>query len=1181
MITREDLKVSSTVLLCIMVNFFGKGFAATLGLPIWFDGVGTAVAACLLGPFCGATVGVASNIVYGFSDPMAYIYALTSAAIGISIGICAKRGMFQTFFGALSAGFIVTLISITISTPLNCIFFQGALGNAWGDGILAMLKNWGINWVFASFVAEFYIEFLDKFVLTVIIYLFVREQIEIEQTEKLSDYMKQKLKDVSFVLVGILAAGMFMATPANAAQERVNYNSYIQTVYNKNSGLLSGEANDIKSMPNGVLWIGTYAGLYRYNGREFSYINDWPSVKNVNCLYVDEEGRLWIGTNDSGVSVCIADEVVNVIDTDMGMPANSIRSMVQLANGKYFIGTSDALAVVSLASGMRVQKIIPQIVYASCLAADQDNHVAAVTASGDLYVLEDEEIMIHIKPDENESFTSCLFGEDGKLYVGTEAGYVQCYTLEAQRLNLQNSISCAKLGAVNRIMCTERGDFFICGEGGIGYLENGNACRYINSLGFNNSIDAVTEDYQGNLWFASSRLGIMKMCESPFTDLFAEAGIEDKVTNTICHYEGQIYVGTDDGLIVIDETRRKRVSNELTSMLNGVRIRSIQKTTDNHMWIYTYGCGVLKVSRDGTVKAFETKDGMLGSKFRCGIELEDGVMAVSGELGISFIKGERVIGTIGEQQGLTNTIVLGFETLPDGSVLAATDGGGIFRILDGKIAGHFGREDGLGSDVVLRIVKDAQNDAVFAVTSNGISYIEHPAGDAQIKVFDRFPYSNNYELYDNGQGTLFVTGSAGIYVVDKQSLLNGGEVDAVLLNHLSGLTKSLTANARNEIDDENCWYLATANGVTVLNLDRYQSKVRSYRMRLREVVVDGVSHKVENSEIVQLPQGGKRLVLRPEIINYSTKDPFVSYQMEGVDDAPIVVRQSELSEIVYSNLPAGEHAFRIAILNDEMTGNREEVVYRIQKDKEIYDNWWFRLYFVLELVLIIIWLTWYVTRSQLQRLMMIQKKEIELAKEQIEMGNETILAIARTVDAKDSNTSQHSTRVSEYSVLIAKKLGYSEEKQENLRRAALLHDIGKIGIPDRVLNKPGKLDDEEYEMMKSHVLIGSDILKDFTLIDDVQLGARYHHEKYDGTGYSEGLKGEEIPQMARIIGIADAFDAMTANRVYRKKLAFSTVIEELKKGSGTQFDPKLVDIMLELIEEGSIREEDLYGGKTV
>ena len=145
----------------------------------------------------------------------------------------------------------------------------------------------------------------------------------------------------------------------------------------------------------------------------------------------------------------------------------------------------------------------------------------------------------------------------------------------------------------------------------------------------------------------------------------------------------------------------------------------------------------------------------------------------------------------------------------------------------------------------------------------------------------------------------------------------------------------------------------------------------------------------------------------------------------------------------------------------------------------------------------------------------------------------------------------------------------------------MLHDIGKIGIPDRVLNKPGKLDDEEYEMMKSHVLIGSDILKDFTLTDDVQLRARYHHEKYDGTGYSEGLKGEEIPQMARIIGIADAFDAMTANRVYRKKLAFSTVIEELKKGSGTQFDPKLVDIMLELIEEGSIREEDLYGGKTV
>ena len=204
------------------------------------------------------------------------------------------------------------------------------------------------------------------------------------------------------------------------------------------------------------------------------------------------------------------------------------------------------------------------------------------------------------------------------------------------------------------------------------------------------------------------------------------------------------------------------------------------------------------------------------------------------------------------------------------------------------------------------------------------------------------------------------------------------------------------------------------------------------------------------------------------------------------------------------------------------------------------------------------------------------RKELEYAKKQIRMGNETILSIARAVDAKDSNTSEHSFRVSQYSLVIAKRLGYSEEKCENLRQMALLHDIGKIGIPDAILNKPGKLTDEEYEIMKTHVIRGGEILKDFTMIDNVSVGALYHHEKYDGSGYCHGLKGEQIPLDARIIGIADAFDAMTANRVYRKQLDLDFVIEELKRCSGTQFDPKLVDILLALIDEGEIDVKRLY-----
>ena len=268
--------------------------------------------------------------------------------------------------------------------------------------------------------------------------------------------------------------------------------------------------------------------------------------------------------------------------------------------------------------------------------------------------------------------------------------------------------------------------------------------------------------------------------------------------------------------------------------------------------------------------------------------------------------------------------------------------------------------------------------------------------------------------------------------------------------------------------------------------------------------------------------------------------------------------------------------FTVAIL-DGKNGNPKEVAsYSIKKEAQMYQNWWFKLYIIIISSLVIIWITWFITRKKTERTLLKQKYELEYARKQIEMGNETILSIARTVDAKDSNTSEHSFRVSEYSVAIAKKLGYSREKCENLRQMAMLHDIGKIGIPDAILNKPGKLTDEEYEIMKTHVIRGGEILKDFTLIDNVSIGALYHHERYDGKGYCHGLKGEELPLDARIIGIADAFDAMTANRVYRKQLELDEVIKELKRCSGTQFDPKLVDILLHLIDKGVIDVKSLY-----
>lgn len=198
-------------------------------------------------------------------------------------------------------------------------------------------------------------------------------------------------------------------------------------------------------------------------------------------------------------------------------------------------------------------------------------------------------------------------------------------------------------------------------------------------------------------------------------------------------------------------------------------------------------------------------------------------------------------------------------------------------------------------------------------------------------------------------------------------------------------------------------------------------------------------------------------------------------------------------------------------------------------------------------------------------------QEIEAKNREIQNATlETISTIANIIDAKDEYTKGHSQRVAEYSAAIARELGYSEEGVRDIRSIALLHDIGKIGIPDAVLKKPGRLDREEFDLMKQHTTIGAAILEDYHTIANLQVGAKFHHEKYNGTGYPQGLREDEIPEVARIIGLADAFDAMTSTRVYRKALPDEVVLSELCKNCGSQFDPRITEVFIRMWEENRL-----------
>ena len=198
------------------------------------------------------------------------------------------------------------------------------------------------------------------------------------------------------------------------------------------------------------------------------------------------------------------------------------------------------------------------------------------------------------------------------------------------------------------------------------------------------------------------------------------------------------------------------------------------------------------------------------------------------------------------------------------------------------------------------------------------------------------------------------------------------------------------------------------------------------------------------------------------------------------------------------------------------------------------------------------------------------KRQLEKQQENEKLSLQMMQTLSTTIEAKDEYTRGHSFRVAEYAALIAAELGWSPEEIQQLKHAAYLHDIGKIGIPDQILNKPSKLTEDEYNLIKQHPVIGAEILKDITFIPHIIEVARNHHERYDGNGYPDGLGGTDIPIHARIVSMADSYDAMSSRRIYRNALPQEMIRDEIVKNRGKQFDPQITDIFLQLMDENRL-----------
>ena len=1176
------------VLICLAVNWGGDQIVSRLNWPVWLDSIGTVICSYIAGPFCGAVVGITTNLLGHILYGIPWFYAIVSLIIALIVGFTARKRMLDHLLGTLTVGVILAAATSVAAFILNSILNNGSTGSVWGDSVKGFLTERGVPGWLSLFIGELYMELADKLAILLVLYLAAKlilavwyrihpEKKEQAQPEEHGEEACTAARTMAILLAaGIGITAVASAPPARSedgdSATEVNFNDYVQTIYSSQNGLPCGEANDIAMTGDGIMWIGTYAGLYRYNGREFRWMDGFDSVRNVNCLYVDEEGRLWIGTNDNGLSIVINEQVVNVIDQTQGLPANSVKSIIKSSDGYYYIGTTGSMQILMLNNGLKKLNTITEASYVDHSAADTNGNVAAVNNNGILFLMQQGQIVSSRQlPESQAVFKSCTFNPDGYLLAATTENEIYKFDVSRGWFDLLKVYQCPELKSIKNLQYIDSGELFVCADNGIGHIDSAGNFEKINTNDFNNSIDNMLMDYQGNLWFTSSRLGLLRLAPSDFRDIYSTAGMDSRVTNTIVQWQGAYYIGTDKGMDAVDLKGKHQVINELTERFAGIRIRCMMVDDADHLWICTYGGGLAEIDPDGTEHVYNKENGAFGNRARVVTQLRDGTILAAGDTGLSYIRDHRIEDTIVYAEGRISSMVLTITELPDGRVLAGTDGNGIAIIENREVTRMLTRLDGLSSEVILRTVLDAKTGGVFVVTSNGLCYMNT---DDTIRQLDNFPYFNNYDVWIKGVDNLFVLSSAGIYTVDRNELLSGrDDINYELLDTRRGLNSSLTANAWTWFNDETGeLYLPCDTGVFVINTNSFSSGTTVYRMSVPTVRMDGKTQRVDRNTTLKIPRGVSRVELYPEVINYTIQDPNVGYKMDGFDSDWTIVPQNSLNSIVYTNLPTGDYTFHLAVFDNNQENIIAERTYSLMKAKEMYDNNWFIFYMLLVPVFAIVWVAWLLIVRHENKM----KAELAQANKLVEMGKQTVIAIARTVDAKDQRTADHSKRVAIYSAQIAKEYGMDEKQCQDIEWAAQMHDIGKIGIPDAILNKPARLTDDEYAIMKSHTTRGAEILKDFTLLDNVIEGAEFHHERYDGRGYPKGLSGEDIPLYARIIGVADAFDAMTANRIYRKQMDFSYVLGEMERGRGTQFDPQFVDILLKLIRDGTINLNQIY-----
>ena len=757
---------------------------------------------------------------------------------------------------------------------------------------------------------------------------------------------------MSMVLASLLVA---MSAPAAEAKSTESFEplsdefEFYPVLYNNTNGLPTAEANDIVQTSDGFIWIACYAGLIRYDGTNFVRLDSTEGINSVSCLLVDRQDRLWIGTNENGVAV-MEDGKFTFWDEKDGLGSPKVRELAEDDKGNIYAGTASGVAMIT--PELEIKPLTDSRIanaYVDSMVPGNDGQVYCTTNVDELFILNDGNLISYYENDGSqiENITAIYPdpNEPGKLYYGTGNSGIYHFDINEDPTKGEH-IDIEPLHSVNWMqMVDDR--LWICTRGGIGMVDE-NGFHELTNLPLNNSIDSMMEDYEGNLWFTSSRLGVMKLVTNRFEDIFAEYSIPETVVNSTCLLDGNMYIGTDTGLVVIDEkgivdsipvTSAQYASGEpfdatdLVSLLSDSRVRSVIRDSKNRLWITSWQNLGLLCYDHGDLTIYNKDEGLLSDRIRSVYERKDGAMLVALTGGLNILKDGQVIGAYDENYGIENDETLITCEAPNGDILLGSNGDGIYVINESGIS-NIDRENGLTSGVIMRIKYDEENKVFWLVTGNSIAYMTE---DYEITTVRNFPYPDNLDIIKNSKGDMWILSSDGIYVVPADVLLANEEIDTVHYGIVNGLPCIATSNAYNEITADGDLYISGRSGVARINIEEPLEDVHDIKMAVPWVELDDVMTFPDEKGVFRIPSGTKKLAVYGYIFDYSLTDPTVACKLDGFDKEMMTFKRSEFKPIYYTNLKGGKYTF-VMELKDAMGRDSKTLKTTIIKEKAFYEQ---------------------------------------------------------------------------------------------------------------------------------------------------------------------------------------------------------------------------------------------------